>query len=116
MSLSTLPHLPTRILFAAVLTPTLPAAASTSALDRQFLKTVRPFITTYCIGCHSGATPAAQFDLKQFTSRAAVVKDFPHWMTVLDKLSAGQMPPAPIPAPPAEAKKQVMDWIEAVRS
>jgi len=38
------------------------AVAAALPLDRQFEQTVRPFITKHCAGCHSGATPAAQFD------------------------------------------------------
>ena len=44
------------------------ANAATSSLDQQFQETVKPFVTKYCIGCHSGAMPAAQFDLKSYTT------------------------------------------------
>ena len=44
------------------------AGAASPALDRQFEQTVRPFVTKYCVGCHSGQMPAAQFDLKSYTS------------------------------------------------
>ena len=42
-------------------------AATPPALDRQFDQTIRPYVTKYCIGCHSGKSPAAQFDLKSYT-------------------------------------------------
>ena len=44
------------------------AAAGASDLDQQFTQTVRPFVTQYCIACHSGKSPAAQFDLKSYTT------------------------------------------------
>jgi hypothetical protein len=34
----------------------------------------------------------------------------------MDKLKAEQMPPKQMPQPPEEARKQVIDWIQAVRS
>ena len=43
------------------------ASAATPPLDRQFEQTVRPFVAKYCVGCHGGANPAAQFDLTQYT-------------------------------------------------
>lgn len=92
------------------------ADAVTPALDRQFEQTVRPFVTKYCYGCHSGRMPAAQFDLKSYTSVDLVTADFPHWMLLMQRLTAKEMPPKPIPAPPAEASQQVIAWIQAVRA
>jgi hypothetical protein len=93
-----------------------PAPAASSTLEQQFAQTVRPFVTRYCIGCHSGDTPAAQFDLKAYTTMEMVVRDHPRWALVAEKLAAQQMPPAPIPQPPAESRQQVIDWIKAMRS
>ena len=62
--------------------------------DREFDSTVRPFLAAYCTGCHSGSKAMAQLDLQRFTTVASIVEDHPHWSTVLQKLSAGQMPPS----------------------
>src|SRR6478752_1837774 len=45
-----------------------------------------------------------------------VTRDYPRWALVLDKLTAQQMPPKPVPPPSAEARQQVIDWIQAVRA
>ncbi len=106
-----------RYLPAALLLAALPAAgASSAALDRQFQQTVRPFVTKYCVGCHSGPSPAAQFDLKSYTSLDTVTHDFPRWALVMQRLTAQEMPPKPVPPPPAEARQHVIDWIQAVRA
>ena len=66
----------------------LPAfAASTPPLDQQFTQTVQPVIAKYCVGCHSGNSPAAQFDLKPTTRLAPVVRDYPRWELVLARLT-----------------------------
>ncbi len=78
----------------------IPAAAAAPALDRQFEQTVRPFVTKYCIGCHSGKSPAAQFDLKSYTTMDTVTRDYPRWALVLERLTAKEMPPKPMPPPP----------------
>jgi hypothetical protein len=92
------------------------AGASNPVLEKQFTQTVEPFVTKYCVGCHSGKTPAAALDLKSFNSMDAVVQDYPRWATVHDRLAAKEMPPKPVPAPPAADTQKVMDWIEAVRA
>lgn len=93
-----------------------PAGAAPPALQRQFEQTVRPFVMKYCAGCHSGRTPAAQFDLKSYTSMDMVTSDFPRWTLLMERLTAKEMPPKPIPPPPAEASQQVIAWIQAVRA
>ncbi len=69
------------------------AGASDSALDQRFTQTVRPFVTHYCIACHSGSSPAAQFDLKSYTTMDMVVRDNSRCALMADKLAAKQMPP-----------------------
>ncbi len=89
-------------------------ADSRPDLDSRFNETVRPFLQSYCVGCHAGGTSAAQFDLSVYTSTAAVVQDYPRWILVLDKLTAKQMPPEPVKQPPDDARQQVTEWIDAV--
>src|SRR5678810_320725 len=91
------------------------ADVANAELERRFTQTVRPFLTRYCIGCHGGETPAAQFDLRPYSTLAAVVRDYPRWAQVLERLTAKEMPPKPLPQPPADARQQVIDWVQAVR-
>jgi hypothetical protein len=90
--------------------------AAPSELERKFNQTMRPFVNKYCIGCHGGATPAAQFDLRPYSTMDAVVKDYAHWALVLDRLTAKEMPPKQVPQPPAAAAQEVISWIQAVRA
>jgi hypothetical protein len=53
--------------------------AVNSDLEHRFAQTVRPFLTSYCVGCHGGANPAAQFDLRQYSTVAAVTQDYARW-------------------------------------
>ena len=91
------------------------AEAATPAIERQFEATVRPFIVTYCAGCHSGSSAAAQFDLKSYTTLNLVTRDYPRWALVAHRLEAHEMPPKTVPQPPAEARERVIHWISAVR-
>jgi hypothetical protein len=113
--------IPAQTLLVALAVGAMPAAAAAThavppALDRQFDQTIRPFVAKYCAGCHSGRTPAAQFDLKSYTSMDMVTDDFPRWTLVMERLTAKEMPPKPVPPPPEEARQQVIHWIQAVRA
>lgn len=101
----------------ALLLPVVPClhSADEPALDTKFTQTVRPFLNQYCIGCHSGSTPAAQFDLKSFTTLSSVVHDLPHWTTLLGRVANKEMPPKGLPQPPDEVRQQVVEWMQAVR-
>ena len=104
----------TVILAGLAMSPVRPAEPSDAVLRRQFNETVRPFVTQYCFACHGTRTPAAQFDLRLYSTFEAVTADLSRWRLVHEKLSAGQMPPAKMPQPPATLRKQVVDWIQDV--
>ena len=91
------------------------AVQSSSNLERRFSRTVRPFLTQYCFGCHGTATPAAKFDMRAYSSMKNVTADFGHWILMSEKLTAGQMPPKTAPQPPVELRQQLIDWIRDVR-
>jgi hypothetical protein len=84
-------------------------------LERRFNQTVRPFLAQYCMGCHGTATPAAQFDMRSFTSMGNVLDDFSHWLLMSEKLAAGQMPPKAAPQPSDAVRQELIDWILEVR-
>lgn len=92
------------------------ATGQSPALQRDFEQIVRPFIQQNCVACHSGSMPAAQFDLRSYTSVDLVTADFPRWMLLMHRLEAKEMPPKPMPAPPEQSVRQVIAWVQALRS
>jgi len=91
-------------------------AATPPSIQQQFTQTVQPFVKQYCFACHSGAKPAAGFDLKSYTDVAKVVEDHPRWSLVREKLLAKEMPPKQMPQPPEGASERVVNWIQAMRT
>jgi Protein of unknown function (DUF1592)/Protein of unknown function (DUF1588)/Protein of unknown function (DUF1587)/Protein of unknown function (DUF1595)/Protein of unknown function (DUF1585) len=90
--------------------------APSPSIDQQFEQTVRPFVGKYCVACHSGKMAPAQFDLKSYTSVDMVTDDFARWALLAQRLKAQEMPPKPMPSPPAAEAQQVIDWVAAVRA
>jgi hypothetical protein len=89
------------------------AAPGDTDVERGFTETVQPFLNTYCTSCHGGAKPAAQLDLRQYSTTESVVQDFSRWNRVLARLTAREMPPSQMNQPPDQARQQVIEWIQA---
>jgi hypothetical protein len=106
----------TRLVLLGITATLLPAADSGGALDRRFTDTVVPFVNQYCRGCHAGTSPAAQFDLTVYTDTQSVLREFPRWTLLLERMHAREMPPKGTPQPPEDRRQQVMDWIQTVRA
>ena len=78
-----------------------------------FATSVKPFLQTYCYGCHGGNQPAAGFDLTSYATQDSVVGDQRHWNLVVTRLKAGEMPPSQARQQPTPVQRQsVIDWIE----
>ena len=92
-----------------------PAESADSDLEHGFAQTVRPFVTTYCVGCHSGSAAPAGLDLKSYSTTAEVVRDLARWTAVAGRLKSEEMPPKAMTQPPAELRQQVIAWIQSVR-
>jgi hypothetical protein len=85
-------------------------------LDRSFAATVHPFLETYCFGCHGEEKQKGKLDLRPYSTREAVAKDYRRWEVVLERLKAEEMPPEEAKRHPnAELRQQVIDWIRAMR-
>ena len=71
----------------------------------------KDFFRQHCETCHSGAKPKGDFDLKTLAGNFSDKKVRGLWLTVLDQLQTGQMPPEDKPRPPSDQVKALIDWI-----
>src|SRR5262245_35917422 len=86
------------------------------ALERRFADTVHPFLETYCFACHGREKQKGRLDLSLYPKMESVAQDYRRWETVLEKLKAEEMPPEEAKRhPPAELRRSVIDWIQAMR-
>lgn len=70
------------------------------------------FFAQHCEKCHSGSKPKGGFDLKSLTPDLTDNKARGHWLSVLEQLESGEMPPEEKPRPPEEELKAVTLWIQ----
>lgn len=79
--------------------------------DVTFEKTVQPFFSKHCFACHDVDLQTAGLNLGAFTTAASLTKDRATLKRILEKLSAGQMPPPPGPRPKPEDLTPVTEWL-----
>jgi hypothetical protein len=96
--------------------PALSPTTEGSPLEHKFRGTVRPFLESYCLGCHGKDEPKGDLDLSAYTTVDAVAKDLVHWELVLEQLKSGTMPPAKVKKRPSDPlRHDIADWIQAMR-
>jgi hypothetical protein len=71
------------------------------------------FIQKNCASCHNSSAPAARLDLSKLGYEPANPDNFATWVKVHDRVAAGEMPPKPMPRPPAELVTQFLDGLSA---
>jgi mono/diheme cytochrome c family protein len=90
--------------------------ATNSAGDQaaRFQQVVLPVLAKNCFTCHNEKLRTANLNLEIFGQAALAAQRPEVWEKVRDKLSAGQMPPAPMPPVSAAELAAVSTWIESV--
>lgn len=86
------------------------------SLTEEFKQQVEPLIEAHCLDCHDTATQEAKLDLSQFKSPAEVAASHGIWEIVLERVEAGEMPPADTASDlNAQDRAILVAWIKAIR-
>src|SRR3954464_4743089 len=80
----------------------------------EFQRTVQPVLAKNCFSCHSDRLHSGNLSLEAFTDAHAAAQKPEVWQKVLDKLTAGQMPPRPRAPLSAGELADVTGWIRKV--
>jgi len=77
------------------------AAGFLQAADpSSFEKTVQPVLTQTCAPCHNEKMASGELNIAAFTKASSLNDNRRDWQRIIDKLKAGEMPPAGVPKPP----------------
>ncbi len=71
----------------------------------------KQFFTQHCEKCHSGVKPKGDFAVASLTDNFTDKQNRERWLTVLEQLKEGNMPPKDKPRPPIDDVQSVLDWI-----
>src|ERR671922_538159 len=92
-------------------TPTTIGKSQPQATAAEFEQHVLPVLAKSCLTCHNDKSKAGALSLEPFTDPAAALAQPALWHTVLEKVSAGAMPP-PTAAPlSATDRDAITNWI-----
>lgn len=94
--------------------PPRPSGAADQAAQAEFAGTVQPFVAKYCAGCHNDRLKTGGLSLTGYHDVAAVLNARDKWEKVVGRLHTGEMPPRPLPRPPAPDVAAVTNWIQAL--
>lgn len=106
------------ILFAGVrvLQSSLPAPARapvpTAKAQDGFQHVLLPFLQQYCTDCHGGGSQEGDFAFDRYDNLDALQRDRHVWTKVLKRLKFEVMPPVDAQQPPAEARRQAVQWLD----
>lgn len=88
----------------------------TKPVQASFERDVKPLITKYCAGCHSGKNAAGGHDLGSVKTHAQMVANISMWDRVGMAMASDRMPPASSPQPDQKAKRSMLDSIQTILS
>jgi mono/diheme cytochrome c family protein len=86
-------------------------ASPTAAAPVTFTQHIAPFVSKYCLGCHSGPRPKGRFGLEGYKDDAAVAKERVVWDRIAHMIRAQEMPPSFRPQPTPVERDLVTTWI-----
>ncbi len=84
-------------------------------LESRFSDIVQPLLKKHCFACHGTEKQEGKLNLSGDSSVAAVVKNYRVWDIMLERLEAEEMPPKKSPQPTASERRNMIDWIKALR-
>jgi mono/diheme cytochrome c family protein len=87
-------------------------APAAGAGDQASIDAARLLFDQHCQKCHSGEKAKGDFEIASLSPDFADRKNREQWLSVLEKLKSGAMPPKAKPRPPAEEVRTVVHWID----
>ena len=72
---------------------------------------IKPFITQHCEMCHSGDNAKGHFDVAGLSDDWNDKRNLQQWLSVLEQLKDGHMPPKERPRPATKDSQSAIDWI-----
>ncbi len=91
---------------------TKPVALAAKPVDTTFDSKIKPFLATYCNGCHNSAKQAGSVTLDAYINESHAKKDRMTWETIVNVVTSGEMPPKKKPQPSKDEKDAFLGWVE----
>ncbi|MCX6836878.1 MAG: DUF1592 domain-containing protein [Verrucomicrobia bacterium] len=87
------------------------AISGASLRANEDLAAHKQFLNEHCGKCHTGKKPKGGFDLGSLSPGLSNSDSRRHWLSVLEQIETGEMPPESKPRPPATQVEALTTWI-----
>ncbi len=77
----------------------------------EYQQVIVPVLSKKCVSCHSDRLRTGNLSLEGVREYSRALQHTELWQKVLDKVSAGQMPPRPLPLLPSSEAAALVQWI-----
>src|SRR5690349_9790310 len=84
-------------------------ADAPSAAPAEFDKIVLPFLNAHCVRCHGEKKDEGELRVDTLSRDFAGGGSAGHWGDIIERISAGEMPPEDEPQPTAEEAAKVVE-------
>ena len=91
---------------------TKPVALAAKPVDTTFDAKIKPFLATYCNGCHNSTKQAGSVTLDAYINESHAKKDRMTWEMIVNVVTSGEMPPKKKPQPSKDEKEAFLGWVE----
>jgi mono/diheme cytochrome c family protein len=86
-------------------------APAQSADSKPFDEQVRPFLTRHCLECHGPEKTKGKFRVDNLSADFTDKAQRDKWLTLLEQIKTGAMPPKMKPRPPEKDAQALVAWV-----
>jgi hypothetical protein len=90
------------------------AFSATADPVEDFSKVVQPILSAHCYKCHGVEKKKGDLDLARFTKYDQIVGEKEVWQSVLERVQAFEMPPAPEPGLAFHEEEKMLAWLRVL--
>jgi hypothetical protein len=87
-------------------------AVETSVFDDE----IRPFLTQYCMRCHSEERARADLNVMRFESETMAAGEAALWSRIAARVESKEMPPEGSDAPPDDVRAAFVAWAQSLQA
>jgi len=104
--------LPRWFAFGRIVLPLVTLCQAASAPE-PFEKSVQPFLTQNCAGCHNEKSASGGLNLRNYLTPRSLDQNRDYWEKILGRVEAGEMPPKGMPRPDAVKLSEFTHWVHS---
>lgn len=89
-------------------------AADRAELQAEFTRKIQPLLQKYCFECHGEKAARGGVDFSRYKSPQQVLENRRLWLSLIDKVRGGEMPPEDAKATPSDSEREELaGWASA---